>query len=568
MSQCCKAATPPDVVLVDQLSAVDQHPNLPPSGIPLCSYPSLPSSSSDIKAILIELRNESAAAAIRQEKFFAEILKEIATLRSEQDATCAELKGVPSAKFDVHRSSELQTAGNGASEAANGQAKNMTHNTALVAGDNPPSPMSPTKSDSSKKSKPKSFSFQEEKTEIDITGVGRKRAIIRQALTSKEFEMAIAFFILSNALVMFWEGQYQGLDVGFRLLYPGRPTEAHDVWANAERAFDIADWFFGLLFGAEALFKLCFWGLYYLKSKWNLLDLLCVLTFAFDKAATVSLGFNPQTLRLLRLFRLVRLVRLLRFLENLDHLYVMTMTISGLGKVLAWASVLLTCLLLACNLLITQVLQATYFADLQASDLTEYQLQRHHKMYEYFGTCSRSMLSMFEITLGNWPPVARLLSEEVSQWFTLFCVLHKLSIGFAVISVINGVILQETFKVAQTDDVIMLRQKKRASAVMRAKMEALFEALDSDGDGALEKEEFEAMSHDPNIVMWLASLDIETDDLGTLFYLCDQDSNGRITLDEIISRMPRIRGPARSIDLLNLKAKMRDSLGVKRRSRW
>jgi len=42
---------------------------------------------------------------------------------------------------------------------------------------------------------------------------------------------------------------------------------------------------------------------------------------------------------------------------------------------------------------------------------------------------------MFEITLANWPPVSRLLAENVSEWFMLFGVLHKLAIGFAVVSV-------------------------------------------------------------------------------------------------------------------------------------
>ena len=40
------------------------------------------------------------------------------------------------------------------------------------------------------------------------------------------------------------------------------------------------------------------------------------------------------------------------------------------------------------------------------------------------------MLSMFELTLGNWPPVTRLLSEEVTEWFMLICIAHKLTIGF------------------------------------------------------------------------------------------------------------------------------------------
>merc|ERR1719333_1392360 len=31
------------------------------------------------------------------------------------------------------------------------------------------------------------------------------------------------------------------------------------------------------------------------------------------------------------------------------------------------------------------------------------------------------MASMFELTLGNWAPVMRLLSEEVSEWFMFIC---------------------------------------------------------------------------------------------------------------------------------------------------
>merc|ERR1719265_2148536 len=100
---------------------------------------------------------------------------------------------------------------------------------------------------------------------------------------------------------------------------------------------------------------------------------------------------------------------------------------------------------------------------------------------------------MFEITLGNWPVIARLLSEEVSQWFIILCLVHKLTVGFAVIGVITGVILQETFKVAQTDDIIMLRTKRTASGVLRKKMSDLFEALDADGDGSLSAAEFTSL---------------------------------------------------------------------------
>mmetsp|Transcript_9919 Transcript_9919/g.18084 ORF Transcript_9919/g.18084 Transcript_9919/m.18084 type:complete len:594 (+) Transcript_9919:22-1803(+) len=403
-------------------------------------------------------------------------------------------------------------------------------------------------------------------------------AFASRLMRKKEFELTIALFIAMNSLVLCFETQYQGLAVGKDLEYPGRVKSARDVWPGAKTTFNVLDWVFGLFFTAEMIVKIACWHHKYFydwknvdlaaaKCKplsalrglqgWNWLDFSCVVIFFADKLMTSS-AVNPQLFRLLRLFRLWRLVRLLRFLETVDHLYIMTTAIASLGKVLAWAVLLLATMLLACDLMLVQILQVTYFDKVVASDLTEDQLDKHQKIYQYFGTCTRGMLSMFEITMGNWPPIARMLSEEVSEWFTLFCLIHKLTIGFAVIGVITGVILQETFKVAQTDDVIMLRNKKQASSMLRKKMKTLFQALDQDGDGKLEEKEFESIGDYPEIECWLASLEIETDDLRTLFTLIDDNGNGYVTLDELIERMPRIKGTARGIDMLA----MRNKLGI------
>merc|ERR1712032_1597104 len=210
-----------------------------------------------------------------------------------------------------------------------------------------------------------------------------------------------------------------------------------------------------------------------------------------------------------------------------------------------------------CNLLLVQLLQAVYFDETTVNGLTDVQRTKHHEMFSYFGTSTRSMLSMFEITLGNWPPVARLLSEEVSEWFSVICVVHKLTIGFAVVGVITGIVLQETFKVAQTDDLIMVRAKKRANETLRRKMQRLFKTLDkSNGDGKLTKQEFQTIGEAPNLQTWLSSLDIETDDLSTLFDLVDEDGSGFLTVDELANRIPRIKGPARGIDVLAIMRKL------------
>merc|ERR1740130_851063 len=135
-------------------------------------------------------------------------------------------------------------------------------------------------------------------------------------------------------------------------------------------------------------------------------------------------------------------------------------------------------MLATCSLFLTQVLHASYFSDMGLAGMSAEDIERRQKLYEYFGTFTRCFVSMFELTLANWPPVTRLLAEEVSEWFMLFCLIHKMTIGFAVIGVINGVIMQETFKVASTDDIIMVRQKQRAVALLRMKMSMLFDSID------------------------------------------------------------------------------------------
>lgn len=408
-----------------------------------------------------------------------------------------------------------------------------------------------------------------------VTGDTSRRTKLRHLLQTKEFELLVAGAIMLNAIAMAWESQYQGLGVGFELEFPGRELEADVVWAGFSTVLTVTDWLFGLVFLVEMLVKLyCFRFLYFYDSRysklehapfwkrfydnlcgWNLLDFCSVVAFLVDKLLVSVSGINPQMLRLLRLFRLFRLVRLLRFLESLDHLYIMTTAIAGLTKVLFWAVTLLTLILLICNLCVVQILQVTYFDGVSSADLTERSLAKHHQIYEYFGTCTRCMLTMFEITLGNWPPVARLLQEEVSEWFALFCIVHKLTIGFSVVGVITGVILQETFKVAQTDDIIMLRQKKKASKVLSEKMKQLFDALDISCDRKLNLKEFQRIGDDPSMKLWMEALDVATDDLPALFDLLDADSNGYVTLDELIARIPRVRGAARSVDMLKLMNK-------------
>ena len=324
----------------------------------------------------------------------------------------------------------------------------------------------------------------------DATGnwIHRYRRFVQSAV----FETSFASLIIFNALVMAADVQVVGIDIGADLAYATyMPTSQTAPWARP--MFEYFEWFFGVAFTVEIVMKFTAFGLDFVKDLWNWIDTFIVLCWYIDVVANDILPINTTLLRLLRLARLLRLLRLVRLIKTFDSLYLMTTALKGSALILTWACVLLMVMQILLALLLNQVLYAVYFPS------NDYPLAEKLELFEYFGTFSRSMLSMFEITLGNWPPVCRLLSEKVSEWFMLLCVLHKLIIGFAVVGVINGVFIQETFKVASSDNQIMMRQKERSSNLHEMKMRQLFLEADEDQDGLVSREEWRALVSHPAV---------------------------------------------------------------------
>lgn len=397
-------------------------------------------------------------------------------------------------------------------------------------------------------------------TKAKMHGHGNWQDWANDLVRHHNFETTFAFLILGNAMQICLEVEHIGLQVGCDLEYKldvykhcRGAGDDYGIWPGARTAFLVSDWFFGLIFTVEVLIKLAALHKRYCCSLWNGFDFLCVVAFYVEKVASALLVVDPLVLRAFRLLRLLRLIRLLRMLESLDALYIMTTAIQGMVKVVIWAVTLLALMQALCALLVTLLLHAEYFEDKDgAFNLTPETRNAQWEMYEYFGTFARSLFSMFELTLANWPPAARLLAENFSQWFMPICVMHKLTMGFAVVGVINGVILQETFKVAATDDVIMVRAKHREQKMFARKMNKLFDHLDISHDGELDFEEFCKIADDADVQLWLSSLDIDTDDLRTMFNLIDSDGNGKVSPHEMVTHMPRLRGTARNIDVMAL----------------
>ncbi|CAJ1457318.1 unnamed protein product [Effrenium voratum] len=369
----------------------------------------------------------------------------------------------------------------------------------------------------------------------------------------------------SLPLGMALEVQHKGMDWGYRLKYPGYDLSSEDFWPRMPVLLEAAEVLFGCLFCLEVVLKAIGLGRSYIHSFWNWFDLALVLLWIFE----ISVEFMPlesPSLRLLRLMRLLRLVKPLRTIKNFDSLIIMTTALKHSLGALFWAAVILLVVEMMLALLLSQLLM-NYLAE-ESSDFRE---EVQVKFFEYFGTFPRAMLTMFQMTLGTWVPVARALQELLGPAFNIVTILHKVVVGFAVVGVINGVFMQaaeelrtsscsETMKVAQSDDIIMMRDVARREKIHAEKMRSFFRYTDHSRDTPITRAEWERVMERQDAQHWFGAQGLVVRDpeaaalvAEKVFNLIDTDKSESISMSELVCGVSLLKGPASSLDLAILK---------------
>ncbi|CAK0911770.1 unnamed protein product [Prorocentrum cordatum] len=386
---------------------------------------------------------------------------------------------------------------------------------------------------------------------------------MRWLMSKPQYEMAWAFLIFCNLIVMILEVEYKGMQCGYELggiyAHYGSQEYTSRWWPGADRAFYTAECLFAGVFTLELLITCGYdfacayaaWPTHrapFWKCPLDLVDLIVVVcsdvSLALDETDTAG---SMQAFRILRLARLLRLIRLLRKIYQFDTLHLMTTAIKGSMGALMFSSMLLITILTLFAMVLTNMLRTTYIGE--DSPLEP---EKQQELFRYFGTFSRSMLSMFELALANWPTVTRFMVEELHECFGPICIVWKLSIGLAVVGVINGVFIRETFSVAESDEFIMIRSRMRQVLQHQDRMRRLFQLADKNNDGVLVREEFRRVFEKPAIKAWLEAMELRCDDADTLFALLAGSADGVISEEGLIRGIAQLKGPARNFDLLTL----------------
>jgi voltage-gated sodium channel len=250
-----------------------------------------------------------------------------------------------------------------------------------------------------------------------------------------------------------------------------------------------------------------------------------------------------STLRVVRMFRLVRLIRLLKMFKEL------WLVVNGLVeslKTLGWVSILLLLFLYIMAILTTmQIGQAHNLYD------AYHIISGGWDHEEYFGTVPKSMYTLFQVlTLENWADgIARHVMSQQPE-MVLFFIPFLMFTSFGIMNLVIGVIVENTLSASRNnEEKIKKTQEKERTRVLQH-LRDIFLIADEDGSGTLTLEEFEQALKKPDVENRLKLIELETKNAMELFYILDHDGSKELSVDEFIGGCVRLKGTAKSKDLL------------------
>lgn len=360
------------------------------------------------------------------------------------------------------------------------------------------------------------------------------------------FEVVTVSLILLNCLSMAAEAQFVGYNVGYDLGYPKYSTSPDDQYPWIQATFNTMPIIFTCMFLAEWLLRIAAYKNNCFRHPMLAFDIIVIVVSGADVVAHgMFSGVNPTVIRLIRVVKLIRIIKLLRHISWMSSLYLLVRSIIASFNALLWA---LTILILLQTSVCLGLLQILYiFVQDNSQDL-----DKRRSVFEYFGTFTRGMVTMFEISVGNWVPVCRLLMEDVSEWFGLFFILYTCSLCFAVVNVIRAVFIAETGRIAAGDDEIAMMRKEQNREILAEKLRDIFEELDDSGDGVVSRQEFNQLITDTVMHKYLSSLDVDVHDMKVLFKILD-DGDGTISCEEFCKGVVTVKGQAKAIDMIRVE---------------
>lgn len=139
----------------------------------------------------------------------------------------------------------------------------------------------------------------------------------------------------------------------------------------------------------------------------------------------------------------------------------------------------------------------------------------------------------------------------MSPYYWFFFFPYGWGVTFAIVRIISAIFLKQTMAAASGDNESAIIERRLKREKDTAKLRHIFEILDEDYSGSIDRNELDELLHSPTILGWLSVFELDVSDMNMIFSVLD-DGTGSINYDEFIHGVLRMRGFAKGVDVVNL----------------
>jgi voltage-gated sodium channel len=278
-----------------------------------------------------------------------------------------------------------------------------------------------------------------------------------------------------------------------------------------------------------------------------------IAVMAFIDVAILS-PIKMQGLRMLSLAKIINLLRLKRVIEYSKHLKELKLLLRAI--VGSWATLIWAMIVLVGILFVFSIWTTTLIGHNEGYLEMERQTNGWDSE-ELFGSIGRSMFTLLQVmTRDSWcSGIVRHVAAR-TWYIVFFFALFLLLTTYGILNLVIAIVVEQALTASQSNEA---RNKQHQEKQQEADTESLGEIFllgVAYGDGEnLDVQSFEMACKESAEIRWrLRSLGLPMEDVKRLFQVMDGDGSRSLQEKEFVNGCSKIKGPARSKELLALQA--------------
>eukprot|EP00929_Paragymnodinium_shiwhaense_P038289 TRINITY_DN20259_c0_g1_i1.p1 TRINITY_DN20259_c0_g1~~TRINITY_DN20259_c0_g1_i1.p1 ORF type:complete len:1209 (-),score=344.57 TRINITY_DN20259_c0_g1_i1:176-3772(-) len=368
----------------------------------------------------------------------------------------------------------------------------------------------------------------------------QQNEFLARIVCSKPFESLCSLVIIINTAFIAYSSNYAMANL-------------HEPETVGMQVIELS---FCAFYAVELVLRLLvFRGSYICSTEWawNTLDVFLVAV-SVQEIIMAGLSSNSESslnmsfLRILRIMKMMKLFRVVRLLRMFRELRLIWSSIVGCAKPVFWATVLIAATSFMVGVCFLQA--ATGYIREKELEISREELE---ELANLWGTVQHSMLSLYMcVTNGaDWADIADSLVNVGMPYYMLF-LLYILFYTCVVANTLTSLFVESTMVNADKDQQHVIQNALEQADKIIDKLRGWFMDVDSDGNGFITYEEFCEALNDPRSVAFASTLDLGMTDLKQFFAALSLNGKQPVDLETFVVGCIKLRGWARSMDLMEL----------------